>query len=74
MISDKEVYTSKSAFSLKDGVVSYQAFAVEHTVVENGARTVSYTDNEGNSIIAELYLAAGRAAFDGAERSNTGFE
>ena len=74
IISDSDVYTSKSAFNLKDGVISYQAFAVEHTLVENGARSVSYTDAEGNDIIAELYLESGSAAFKGAERSNTGFE
>ena len=74
IISDSDVYTSKSAFNLKDGVISYRAFAVEHTLVENGARSVSYTDAEGNDIIAELYLESGNAAFKGAERSNTSFE
>ena len=74
VISDTEVYTSKSAFNFKDGVISYKAFAVEHTVVENGGRVVTYTDAEGNTIIAEVYLESGKEAFTGAERSNTGFE
>ena len=74
VLSDREVYTSKSAFNFKDGVISYEAFAVEHTVVENGARTVSYTDAEGNEISAKSYLESGNSAFADAERSNTGFE
>ena len=41
VLSESEVYTSKSAFHLKDGVISYEAFAVEHTVVENGTRQIS---------------------------------
>lgn len=74
VISDTEIYTSKSAFNFKDGVISYRAFAVEHTVVENGLRTVSYTDMEGNVIDAKAYLEAGHAAFEKEERSSTGFE
>ena len=74
VISDKEVFTSKSAFDFKDGAISYQAFAIEHTVVENNARTVSFMDTEGNGISAHAYLDAGTVAFANAERSSTGFE
>ena len=74
ILSDTEVYTSKSAFNLKNGAISYEAFAVEHTVVENKARTVSYTDSFGDTITAAQYNASGVTNFANAERSNTSFE
>ena len=74
VLSDMEVYTSKSAFKLKDGVISYESFAVEHTVVENGVKTTTHTDNDGNEISPEQYNASGIAAFPDAERRNTSFE
>ena len=73
-ISPTEVYTSKSAFHMKDNVVGYEAFAIEHTVVENGVRTVSYTTEDGDDITQEEYNAAGNNAFPGAQRSSTNFE
>ena len=74
VISDTEVYTSKSAFSMKDDVISYEAFAVEHTLVENGVRTTTHTDIEGVEITPEQYNASGVQAFEGAERSSVSFE
>ena len=74
MLSPREVYTSKSAYHLKDGVVGYAAYAVEHTVSENGVRNVSHTDANGITISPEQYNAAGVEAFAGAERSNTSFD
>ena len=74
VLSDTEIYTSKSAFQLKDGVISYEAFAIEHTIVESGVRRISYTNPEGDNISQSEYNAAGILAFDGAERSNTSFE
>ena len=74
VLSDTEVYTVKSAFNLKKGVISYDAFATEHTLVENGARQVTHTDAEGNDITAEQYNAAGMDAFSGMGRSNTSFD
>ena len=74
VLSDTEVYTIKSAFNLKNGVISYDAFATEHTTVENGARQVSHTDADGNDITAEQYNAAGTNAFSGMGRSNTSFD
>ncbi len=74
MLSPHEIYTSKSAYHLKDGVVGYEAYAVEHTVSENGVRDVSHTDANGITISAEQYNAAGANAFSGAERSNTSFD
>ena len=74
VLSDTEVYTIKSAFNLKKGVISYDAFATEHTLVENGVRQVSHTDAEGKDITAEQYNAAGMDAFSGMGRSNTSFD
>lgn len=74
VLSENEVYTSKSAYRLKDGVMAYMAYAIEHTVVENGARSVSHTDANGMPISPEQYNAAGVNAFSACERSNTSFD
>ena len=74
VIAPNDVYTSKSAYHLKDGVISYEAYAVEHTLINNGMRNVSHTDMNGASISPEQYNAAGYNAFAGAERSSTSFE
>ena len=74
VLSATNVYTSKSAFRLKDGVMGYLAYALEHTVVENGYRTVSHMDSEGKDITPEQYNAAGVSAFTGTERSSTNFD
>ena len=74
VLSPTDVYTSKSAYRLKDGVISYEAYAVEHTLVSNGVRSVSHTDANGVSISPEQYNAAGINAFAGNERSSTNFE
>lgn len=74
VISADEVFTSKSAYRLQDGEISYLAYAIEHTVVENGVRTVSHMDRDGNAISAEQYDAAGVNAFSGTERSSTNFD
>ncbi len=74
VLSANEVYTSKSAYHLKDGAISYQAFAVEHALVENGWRSVSHTDANGIAISQEQYNAAGVNAFPGAERCSTNFD
>ena len=74
VISDTEVYTVKTAVTLKNDIVSYNSYAVEHTQLRNGARTVSHTDANGIGISAAQYNDAGTNAFAGAERSNTAFE
>jgi hypothetical protein len=75
VISDTEVYTVKTAFNLKNGVLDYDTYAVEHTVVDsNGNRNVSCTDMNGLGISADQYNAAGTNNFAGAARSNTAFE
>lgn len=74
VISDSEVYTVKTAVNLKDGTIRYDAYAVEHTLLKNGAKIVSYTDPKGISISADQFNASGDTALAGAKRSNTAFE
>ena len=74
VISDTEVYTIKTGVNLKDGVIDYDAFAVQHTVADPANRSVSFTDANGIAISAEQYNAAGNNAFAGAARSSTNFE
>ena len=74
IVSDAEVYTIKTSVALKDGVIGYEAYAVEHTVVESYARNVSHTDMNGFPISPEAYNASGANAFAGTDRSSTSFE
>ena len=74
VISDSEVYTVKTAVNLKNGAVSYDSYAVERTLLQNGIRTVSHTDTNGIAISQEQYNASGNDAYSGADRSNTAFE
>ena len=74
VISASDLYTVKTSVSLKDGVISYKAYAVEHSGLEDGYRTVSHTDADGIRISPEQYSAAGTDAFAGAQRSNTSFD
>ncbi len=74
VLSANEVFTSKSAYRLKDGAIGYLAYAIEHTVVENGYRTVSHMDQNGNAIAPDQYNAAGVNAFAGCDRSSTNFD
>ena len=74
VLSNSEVYTIKTAVNLKDGIVSYEPYAVEHTVLQNGMRNISHTDINGIAVSAQQYNASGTDAYAGAERSNTAFE
>ena len=74
VISGNEVYTIKTAVNLKDGIVGYDAFAIEHTVRQNGYRDISYIDANGLPISQEQYNASGANAFAGMERSSTNFD
>ena len=74
VISDTEVYTVKTAVNLKDGVIDYDAYAIEHSVLKNAYRDVTHTDINGIAISAQQYNAAGANAFAAAERSNTNFD
>ena len=74
VMSDTEVYTIKTAVNLKNGILGYDPYALEHTVIQNGQKNVTHTDMKGLSISADQYNAAGNDAFAGADRSNTAFE
>lgn len=74
VISASELYTIKTSVSLKDGEISYKAYAVEHSVLENSYRTVTHTDTEGTRITPDAYSSAGVDAFAGAKKSNTNFD
>ena len=74
VLSNTEVYTLKTAVSMKDGTIGYEPCAVEHTVLKNGIKNVTHTDVSGIPISADQYNASGANAFVGAERSNTAFE
>ena len=53
VLSDAEVYTVKTAVNLKNGVLSYESYATEHTVVDGtGKRHVTCTDAKGLGISA----------------------
>ena len=74
VISDTEVFTRKSALNLKDGVISYEPYAIEHTEVVESKRQVSYMDGTGAEISQADYNASGDNGFAGAERSSTAFD
>lgn len=74
VLSDTEVYTIKTGVNLKSGIIDYDAYAIEHTVVDPMGRSVSHTDVNGLAISAEQYNAAGFDAFPGATRSSTNFD
>ena len=74
VLSDTEVYTVKTAAWLKDGKLDYEAYAVEHSQVKDGVRSVTHTDMNGRDISPEQYNAAGDTALTGTVRSSTNFE
>ena len=74
VLSDTEVYTVKTAAWLKNGQIDYESYAVEHSVVDNGVRSVSHTDMNGKTISPEQYNAAGDNAMAGLARTSTNFE
>ena len=74
VVTETMVNTAETALSLKDGVISYETYAVENTIIQNGYRSVTHLDKTGMPISAEQYNAAGSNAFASAERSNTALE
>ncbi len=74
VLSPVEVYTVRCAVSMRNGVIGYEAYAVEHTELVDSYRYVSHTDTDGNPISADQYNAAGTSAFDEAERNTTNFD
>lgn len=73
VISDYEVYTVKTAVTMKDGAISYKPLAIQHLLVGLNTRTVDYMDASGLAISPEAYNAAGTAEFASCERSSTSF-
>ncbi len=59
---------------MKNNEISYDAYAIEHTQVNKGFRSVSHTDSNGFTISPEQYNASGMNAFAGTEKSNTNFD
>lgn len=74
VVSTKEFDRLKCSVTLKDGVLSSEAYAAEHTaLLDSYNRSVSHTDLNGVAISQEQYNAAGLDAFAGWARSNTAF-
>ena len=69
-----DVYTIKTSIKLKDGVLSYEPYAVEHATMEGGVRNVTHTDMNGLPISPEQYNASGTNALAGMQRSSTSYE
>ena len=74
VLSPVEVYTVRCSVSMRNGVIGYQAYAVEHSELVDSYRYVSHMDTDGNPISADQYNAAGAVAFNEAERSTTSFD
>ena len=68
------MYTVRCSASMRNGVIGYEAYAVEHTELVDSYRYISHMDTGGNPISADQYNAAGAEAFDEAERSTTNFD
>jgi len=41
LLSETEAYTAKCSVTLRDGTLSYEQYAIQHVLDENGKRTVS---------------------------------
>ncbi len=74
VLSPVEVYTVRCSVSMREGIIGYQAYAVEHSELVDSYRYVSHMDMSGNPISADQYNAAGARSLDEAERSTTNFD
>ena len=74
VLSPVEVYTVRCSVSMRNSVIGYEAYAVEHSELVDSYRYVSHMDTDGNPISADQYNAAGASAFNEAERSTTNFD
>ena len=74
VLSPVEVYTVRCSVSMRNGVIGYEAYAVEHTELIDSYRYVSHMDTDGNPISADQYNAAEASTFNEAERSTTNFD
>lgn len=73
VLSESEAYTAKCSVMLRDGTLSYESYAFQLVSVQNGKRSVTYMDLNGNEISPEAYNAAGQQAFAGTEKSSSNF-
>ena len=74
VLSPAELYTVRCSVTMKDGVIGYQAYAVEHSELVDSYRYVSHNDMNGNPISASQYNASGAKEFNEAVRSTTHFD
>ena len=58
VLSPVEVYTVRCSVSMRNGVIGYEAYAVEHTELIDSYRYVSHMDTDGKPISADQYNAA----------------
>ena len=74
VVSPANVYTVKCSVSMRDGMIGYQPYAVEHSELVNSMRYVTHMNSNGLPISAAQYNAAGTDSFVGAKRSTTNFD
>ena len=74
VMSPVEVYTVRCSVTMRNGVIGYDAYAVEHSELVDSYRYVSHMDMDGNPISADQYNVAGATAFNEAERCTTNFD
>ena len=73
LLSENDAYTAKCSVTLQDQTLSYESHAFQLVSVQDGTRTVSYLDLNGNEISPEAYNAASQLAFAGMEKSSSNF-
>ena len=74
VLSPAEVYTVRCSVIMRDRVIGYRAYAIEHSELVDSYRYVSHSDMDGNPISANQYNAAGAKEFNEVVRSTTHFE
>ena len=74
VLSPAELYTVRCSVTMRDGVIGYKVYAVEHSELVDSYRYVSHSDMDGNPISASQYNASGAKEFNEAERSTTHFD
>ena len=74
VLSPAELYTVRCSVTMREGVIGYKAYAIEHSELIDAYRYVSHMDPDGNLISADQYNAAGAIDFNEAERTTTHFD
>ena len=74
VLSPAELYTVRCSVTMREGVIGYKAYAIEHSELVDAYRYVSHMDPDGNPISADQYNAAGAIEFNEAERTTTNFD